>query len=116
MTAQDYSLDERLVVYGCLAPGAANAHILAPYEGVWLPGTVTGELESAGWGSAHGYPGIRLTPSAPTVAVWVFCSKHLPSLWTELDRFEGPDYRRTMTEVMVGDAAMRAQIYELALR
>jgi gamma-glutamylcyclotransferase (GGCT)/AIG2-like uncharacterized protein YtfP len=116
MPAQVYSVEERLIVYGSLAQGAANAHILAPYEGVWLRGSVTGELESAGWGSVQGYPGIRLIPSAPRIAVWVFCSKHLPSLWTDLDRFEGPDYRRTITEVTIEEADVQAQIYELAAR
>lgn len=115
-SAQDYSIEERLIVYGSLTPGAANAHILTPYEGVWLRGFVTGELESVGWGSAQGYPGIRLVPSATRIAVWMFCSKHLPSLRTDLDRFEGPDYRRTITEVTIGEAALRAQIYELAPR
>ena len=112
--ARDYRVDERLAVYGSLAPGAPNAHILAPHTGIWVRGTVRGNLELLGWGSATGYPGIRLTVEGPEVPLWLFCSDALPGLWSELDAFEGAEYQRSVAQVAVGDGVLDANIYELA--
>ncbi|GMM83898.1 hypothetical protein [Pseudoalteromonas sp. MTN2-4] len=49
---------ERLFVYGTLAPGKPNEHILQEVEGEWLPATVKGELHQTGWGAELGFPAI----------------------------------------------------------
>ena len=49
-----------LFVYGTLAPGQVNAHVLAPLSGAWTEAQVSGTLHDAGWGAAHGCPGARL--------------------------------------------------------
>ncbi len=48
-----------LAVYGTLAPGQPNHHVLAPLGGEWTDGTIEGDLIPLGWGAALGYPGFR---------------------------------------------------------
>ena len=50
-----------LFVYGTLAPGQVNAHVLASLSGAWTEAQISGSLHDAGWGAAHGCPGARLT-------------------------------------------------------
>ena len=54
-------MPDRLFVYGTLAPGRSNAHVLATVPGTWEPATVRGTLFPEGWGAALGYPGIVLS-------------------------------------------------------
>ena len=44
----------RLFVYGTLAPGRENHHVMRGIEGSWESATITGELISEGWGAALG--------------------------------------------------------------
>ncbi len=104
----------RLAVYGTLAPGCPNHHVLADIAGRWVDGTVAGELEKQGWGSELGYPGIVLATDRGPVAVSVLESEDLPDHWSRLDAFEGPGYRRTTTTVSTADGPVEASIYELA--
>jgi hypothetical protein len=53
-------MTHRPFVYGALAPGRPNEHVLADVPGEWEPGTVRGTLLQEGWGAAEGYPGIVL--------------------------------------------------------
>ena len=48
-----------LAVYGTLAPGRPNYHVLEPFGGKWADGVVEGDLLQEGWGAALGYPGFR---------------------------------------------------------
>ena len=48
-----------LAVYGTLAPGQPNHHVLTPLGGEWTDGLVEGDLLPEGWGAALGYPGFR---------------------------------------------------------
>ncbi len=49
---------EHLFVYGTLAPGRPNEHILADVPGTWQSAIVFGTLIDEGWGAELGYPGI----------------------------------------------------------
>ena len=49
-----------LFVYGTFAPGQVNAHVLAPLSGAWTEAQISGSLNDAGCGAAHGYQGARL--------------------------------------------------------
>ena len=51
-------MHQRLFVYGTLAPGRPNEHILAPLGGAWQAATVKGHLKLEGWGAAMGFPGL----------------------------------------------------------
>jgi gamma-glutamylcyclotransferase (GGCT)/AIG2-like uncharacterized protein YtfP len=104
----------RLATYGTLAPGRPNHAQLAGLSGRWLSGHVRGTLVESGWGAALGYPGLILDPEGAAVEVHVFESSDLPGAWSRLDAFEGPGYRRVVTEVIVEQGACAASIYVLA--
>ncbi|MDJ0768581.1 MAG: gamma-glutamylcyclotransferase [Ilumatobacter sp.] len=105
----------RLAVYGTLAPGRPNEHVLADLLGRWIEGTVRGELRDAGWGAELGFPGIVLDAAdGGVVEVVVLESEALPAHWDLLDAFEGPGYRRTVTTVRTPAGELDAAIYVLA--
>src|SRR4028118_478752 len=60
-----------LAVYGTLAPGQPNHHVLAPRGGGGVGGRVEGEVVPLGWGAARGYPGFRPRAGGEAVAVKV---------------------------------------------
>jgi gamma-glutamylcyclotransferase (GGCT)/AIG2-like uncharacterized protein YtfP len=107
----DSSADTRLAVYGSLAPGQVNHHQLAALKGRWLRGTVQGRRVDAGWGTTIGFPGLVLDPSGPAVDVLLFESADFPDHWVRLDEFEGPGYRRVITEVRTPEGTVSANIY-----
>lgn len=104
----------QLFVYGTLAPGRSNEHILADVPGEWKTATVTGTLLQEGWGATEGYPGIVLGKHGPEVEGFLFSSKHLAKHWTRLDKFEGDDYERILTTARLKDGTtVSAYIYQL---
>jgi gamma-glutamylcyclotransferase (GGCT)/AIG2-like uncharacterized protein YtfP len=110
-----HSAATSLFVYGTLAPGRPNEHVLAPLRGRWQRGTVTGTLYQEGWGAAAGYPGIVLDGATTEVHGLLFTSEELPEHWSRLDAFEGEGYRRVATAVHLEDGtAVDAFLYELA--
>ena len=113
MSATDSGTDDRLAVYGSLAPGRENHGQLAGLNGHWLRGTVRGRLTQSGWGATLGYLGLTLEPEGPLVEVQLFESPDLPAHWPRLDAFEGDGYRRVMTSVTTADAVVTAWIYEI---
>ena len=109
------AMTPRLFVYGTLAPGRANAHVLAPVPGTWEPATVTGRLLPEGWGAAAGYPGIILDEQGGPVAGLLFTSDSLGEHWSRLDAFEGDGYRRVRTTVRRQDGTVvDAYVYALS--
>jgi gamma-glutamylcyclotransferase (GGCT)/AIG2-like uncharacterized protein YtfP len=105
---------DRLFVYGTLAPGRCNAHVLAGLRGAWAPATVRGTLHPEGWGAALGYPGVVLDASGSEVRGFVLTSEDLAAHWTRLDEFEGEGYARVVTSVTVEDGTIvEAHVYEL---
>lgn len=107
-------MTERLFVYGTLAPGRPNEHILADVPGEWEPATVTGTLLQEGWGAAAGYPGIVLDENGGEVHGLIFSSDHLGEHWPRLDEFEGECYERVLTNAKRKDGSVvGAFIYRL---
>jgi gamma-glutamylcyclotransferase (GGCT)/AIG2-like uncharacterized protein YtfP len=108
---------ERLAVYGSLAPGKSNHHMLAKYPGTWTRGRVRGDLVNAGWGAAGGYLGLLPRDDGPWVDVQVFESPALSGAWPELDAFEGSEYQRVVLPIYSEDAEPRlvfhANLYAL---
>ena len=107
-----------LAVYGTLAPGQPNHHVVAPLGGEWTDGLIEGDLLPEGWGAALGYPGFRSRVGGAAVAVQVLTIPSLANAWPTLDRFEGPEYQRILvpvfsTELGPGQAGER-RLYTVA--
>ncbi len=105
-------MTHRLFVYGSLAPGRPNEHVLADVPGTWEPATVRGVLHPEGWGAALGFPVIVLDEQGPEVEGFVFSSDELGEHWERLDRFEGEGYERALTvATLPGGRTLEAHIY-----
>jgi gamma-glutamylcyclotransferase (GGCT)/AIG2-like uncharacterized protein YtfP len=103
-----------LFVYGTLAPGRSNAHVLADVPGRWEPATAIGVLVPEGWGAAAGYPGLIVDPGGDLVAGFLFSSDALSDNWPRLDAFEGDGYVRVLTRVTRQDGTtIDAHVYAL---
>ena len=105
---------EALATYGTLAPGEVNHGQVKGLSGRWTTGRVRGHLRKAGWGAAHGFPGITLDPAGPEVTVSLLLSPDLSAHWARLDAFEGAGYRRVPVTVETAEGPVAAQIYALA--
>jgi len=105
----------RLFVYGTLAPGRANAHMLAGVPGTWEPATARGALYPEGWGAAQGYPGFVPDEAGEEVHGLVFSSDALAAHWARLDAFEGEGYARVLVPVTLrhGGEVVQACVYRI---
>jgi len=88
-----------LAVYGTLAPGRPNHHVVAPLGGESTDGLIEGDLLPVGWGATLGYPGFRPRAGGDAVAVQVLTAPSLATAWPTLDRFEGSEYQRILVPV-----------------
>ena len=105
---------ERLFVYGTLAPGRPNEHVLSEIGGSWEAAIVTGTLRQEGWGAAMGYPGIDLDEHGNEIQGFLFSSENLSDHWAKLDEFEGEAYERVLAVVKLRDnSTMDAYVYAL---
>ncbi len=105
---------ERIFVYGTLAPGRPNAHVLAHLPGSWQLATIRGHLVQAGWGAEQGYPGVVIDASGATVEGFILSSDALESEWKRLDEFEGDQYERVATQAQLEDGqVVKAYVYQL---
>ena len=108
------TIPNRLFVYGTLAPGRPNEHVLADIPGKWEPATVLGTLFPEGWGAAAGYPGVVLDERGREVEGFVFSCESLGEHWVRLDEFEGEGYERVLTRAKLTDGTtVDAYIYRL---
>lgn len=107
------ALTPRLFVYGTLAPGRSNGHILADVPGTWEPATARGRLLPEGWGAALGFPAIVLDEQGPEVSGLLFTSPVLEEQWDRLDEFEGDGYDRVLATVAVEGGEAMAYLYAL---
>ena len=104
----------RLFVYGTLAPGRPNEHVLAEIPGMWEAATVRGKLLQEGWGASAGYPGIVLDETGDEVQGFLFSSAALAEHLPRLDAFEGSGYARVETSVQLVEGLVDAFIYVLS--
>jgi len=91
-------MSNRLFVYGTLAPGQSNAHVLADLSGTWQPAHVRGTVHNVTWGPAAGYLGLVLGE--------IFTSDDLPAHWERLDVFEGEGYARVPVQATLVDGSV----------
>jgi gamma-glutamylcyclotransferase (GGCT)/AIG2-like uncharacterized protein YtfP len=113
-----YRISHTLAVYGTLAPGRPNHHVVAPLGGEWTDSLIEGDLLPLGWGAALGYLGFRPRAGGDAVAVQVLTAPLLATAWPALDRFEGPGYRRILVPVfgaeLDGGQAGERRLYTVA--
>lgn len=90
---------QHLFVYGTLAPGRSNAHVLEGIAGTWQEASVQGFLMQQGWGAELGYPGLVLDSDGDNIEGFLFSSEQLDSHWQMIDDFEGSEYQRVSTTI-----------------
>jgi len=78
-----------LLVYGTLAPGRENHHLLSGLAGTWSEVTIEGEI-----GDWLGYPMFRWSEGGAANPAWLLRSAELPAHYERLDRFETDAYAR----------------------
>ena len=108
----EFMTSEKLAVYGSLAPGKTNHHIVAPLGGEWSDGLIVGDLFQTGWGAPLGYWAFRPRDGGERIPVKVLTAQKLPGAWGTLDEFEGNEYRRIL--VPIYDAGDAASLYTVA--
>jgi hypothetical protein len=102
-----YNPEERLVVYGSLAPGGSNTFMFKGLEGTWHRCRIYGNM-----GRWRGFKAFKWDPKGPEHDAWLFASPALPRIFPELDDFEGEEYRRVLVPARVGDHWVLTNIYE----
>ncbi len=98
--------ETRLIVYGSLAPGGANAFLLAGLVGEWHKCHIRGQL-----GAFRGFKSFRYDPQGPEHPAWLLVSAELPGALPDLDDFEGEEYERRIIPARVNGRWVMAQIY-----
>ncbi len=93
-----YKPHQHLIVYGTLAPGQSNYHMIAHIRGEWRPAVIRGKLVFLETGPTKGYPAFSpaATGHALSIESFVFSSDCLVAHWPALDEFEGEGYRRIL--------------------
>jgi hypothetical protein len=95
-----------LIVYGSLAPGGANAFMLAGLVGEWYPCRIHGQM-----GAFRGFKSFRYDPKGPEHPAWLLVSADLPRVIADLDDFEGEEYERIVIPAKVNGRWVKAQVY-----
>lgn len=111
----DIRPDRALAVYGTLAPGESNHHVVADIDGRWVPIGLRGHRFTARWRDTPGYPGFTPDPGGPLVPALALVADELADHWDRLDAFEGPGYRRVEVDVLDPDGGQvvgRAFVYQ----
>lgn len=98
--------ETRLIVYGSLAPGGANAFLLAGLVGEWHHCRIRGQL-----GTYQDFKSFRYDPQGPEHPAWLLESPDLPRIIPDLDDFEGEAYERLVIPAKVDDHWVMAQVY-----
>lgn len=98
--------EARLFVYGTLAPGGVNAHVLDGLQGQWRRAQVRARLYPPGTPPIINYPVIVADESADWVEGWLLESPGLVAMWPTLDHFETSAYRRERVRVRCGDGEL----------
>ena len=99
--------NQKLIVYGTLAPGAPNESVLEGIDGFWQDCKIRGEI------MRHtGLKYFKWSPNAGEIDAKMFISKSLPDELSSIDRFEGGNYHRILIPAKVGEYWVIANIYE----
>lgn len=103
---------DHLFVYGTLAPGEENHHIMEHMAGSWHPAVAKGEVQKQTVGDHSGYPCFNPNKVDKTVNGMLFSSTELDSIWSYLDAFEGAAYKRITIQVITESGSeLTAYVY-----
>ena len=103
-----------IFVYGTLQPGKQHYHILKNLNGTWKKGYVMGTLFNINRSDNYGYPAIKIDKNGSKIYGMLLKSKDLEQKIFQVDEFEGKEYKRIITEVILEDnTKAKAYIYEL---
>jgi gamma-glutamylcyclotransferase (GGCT)/AIG2-like uncharacterized protein YtfP len=103
---QTFACSRQLAVYGTLAPGQPNHHVVGPCAGQWVPAEVTGRL------AVRDFPVFTWVRDGKAQRIWLLRSAALPAAWPRIDAFEGAGYRRVLVPVAAGSHHTVANVYE----
>jgi gamma-glutamylcyclotransferase (GGCT)/AIG2-like uncharacterized protein YtfP len=98
--------DERLVIYGTLAPGRENHRVIEDFSGDYRDCAVHGRIDEV-----DGLPYFTWAPSGASIGAQLFTSRQLPEKWDDLDRFEGDGYKRRLIPATADGELSVASIY-----
>jgi gamma-glutamylcyclotransferase (GGCT)/AIG2-like uncharacterized protein YtfP len=98
--------DERLVIYGTLAPGRANHYVIEGLRGQYCDCSVHGRISEV-----DGLPYFTWAPSEDSLGAQLLSSNQLPEKWGDLDRFEGDGYKRRLIPATTDGGLTVASIY-----
>jgi len=75
-----------LIVYGSLAPGESNHHIISHIDGVWSKAFIKGKIVDNGWLTRNGYPEFQRVHEndAEKLEVLAFISQDLHLHWEHI--------------------------------
>lgn len=79
---------------------------MAAIGGEWTGATIRGRLVESGWGAEIGFPGLVIDEDGKSIAGYVFTSTNFEAHWSQLDRFEGDEYRRLKTSVVLDNGSV----------
>lgn len=111
-------LEKVLIIYGSLAPGEKNHHIISHIKGSWHKATIQGRIIDNGWSdNRSGYPEFQKVENgeaANTLSVMAFISSELDAHWKLLDDFEASEnYSRVRISCKLENGEQKdAFIYE----
>lgn len=90
---------ERLFVYGTLAPGEKNFHLVENVDGHWQSATCFGRIFTQTQGAHVGLPCFEPTNDGERVEGKILSSTELVHYWSMLDEFEGELYQRRIIPI-----------------
>ncbi|MFT6308882.1 MAG: gamma-glutamylcyclotransferase (GGCT)/AIG2-like uncharacterized protein YtfP [Flavobacteriaceae bacterium] len=103
---------ERLFVYGTLAPGEENFHLVEGINGHWESATCYGRIFTQTKGAHIGLPRFEPSIKGERVEGKIFSSTELINYWDMLDKFEGELYQRRLIPVKTGQGEeLEAYVY-----
>lgn len=101
------SPSKQIACYGTLLPGQPNSEILEKYNGSWYDGIVRGEIKHS-----NGLPYFKWKTTGDDIPVKIFESLAVSENISDLDRFEGKEYRRIWIPVKIENYFIICSIYE----
>ena len=99
-----------LFVYGTLKPGSEAHYYLARIHGIWSDAYCYGNWIKH---TNIGYPVISLDDNGVKIKGKLFFSKQLKNIIYEIDKYEGSQYKRSVTTVYLDNgSSVKSYVYE----